>query len=140
VKSEISPAPVPHDGIRTYSLLRCLRHLPNRDCWSRASQRCACLPSLNGLRMSFLFVSTVPMPRDVVSLPSLHPSRKTSLRLTNRLHQLACKGLSPSRIIWYLGYQMPMLGTHKMLHFQKTLLTKPKNPYLMVFTSGMGLS
>jgi hypothetical protein len=33
------------------------------------------------------------------------------VRLTHRLHPLACKGLTPSEIIWYLRYQMPMLGT-----------------------------
>jgi len=44
--------------VRTYSFIRFLRHLPFRDCWSRASQRCACLPSLIGLCMPFLFVST----------------------------------------------------------------------------------
>src|SRR5690606_28336031 len=52
------------------------------------------------------------VPDFVVPLSSLYSSRKTSLRLTNRLHQLACKGLAPSGIIWYLGYQMPILGTH----------------------------
>ena len=94
--------------VRTYSFLRFLRHLPNRDCWLRASQRCACLPSLSGLRMPFLFVSTgFCSPASFTA-----SSRKTSLRLTNRLHQLACKGLPPSGIIWYLRYQMPILGTH----------------------------
>ena len=35
--------------VRTYSFLRFLRHLLDRDCWFRASQRCACLPSLTSL-------------------------------------------------------------------------------------------
>ncbi|MEX2568995.1 MAG: reverse transcriptase N-terminal domain-containing protein [Cyclobacteriaceae bacterium] len=52
------------------------------------------------------------VPDFVVPLSSLHYSPKTSLRLTNRLYQLACKGLAPSGIIWYLRYQMPILGTH----------------------------
>jgi hypothetical protein len=94
--------------VRTYSFLRFLRHLPKRDCWLRALQRCAYLPSLFGLRMPFLFVST-----GFCSLASFTVClTATSLRLANSLHQLACKGLSPSGIIWYLRYQMPMLGTH----------------------------
>jgi len=45
--------------------------------------------------------------------PSLHASRQTSLRLAVlRGVTPAHKGLSPSGIIWYLRYQMPMLGTH----------------------------
>jgi hypothetical protein len=49
----------------------------------------------------YRFCSSVP--EFIVSLPSLHGSLQTSLRLTNRLHQLACKGLTPSGIVWFLS-------------------------------------
>ena len=100
--------------VKHLSFIRSLRHLPIRDCWLRASQRCACLPSRTSLCMPFLFslprtwcgVSTgicakgptgmaLPHAFGIVSLPSDVQSLVPPLRLTNRLHQLACKGLAP---------------------------------------------
>jgi len=42
-------------------------------------------------------------------------SQQTTLRLTNRLRQLARKGFTPSGIIRYLSIPSPMLGAHIML-------------------------
>jgi hypothetical protein len=59
----------------------------------------------------YRFCSSVP--EFAVSLPSLLGSLQTSLRLASRLHQLACTGLTPAGIIWYLSIPLPMLGAHK---------------------------
>src|SRR6187402_3102029 len=53
----------------------------------------------------YRFCSSVP--EFVVSLPSVHASRQTTLRLTNRLHQLACERLALSGISRYLRYLCP---------------------------------
>jgi len=66
---------------------RFLRHLLARVYWLRASQRCACLPTLTSLGMPFLFVSTgwgrlvfaVLLPSDGVAQTSGHPKRPCSL-------------------------------------------------------------
>ena len=67
-----------------------------------------------------------PLPKNFHRKFSLRSvlSRKTSpalaeqaLRLANRLYQLACMGLSPAEINWYLRYQMPMLGAHITLEY-----------------------
>jgi len=59
----------------------------------------------------YRFCSSVP--EFAVSLPSVHASRHATLRLTNRLHQLACKGLTPSGINRYLSIPLPHAGrTH----------------------------
>ena len=60
----------------------------------------------------YRFCSSVP--EFIVSLSSVHASQQTTLRLTNRLHQLACKRLSLSGIFGILRYLAPMLGAHKM--------------------------
>jgi hypothetical protein len=71
-------------------------------------------PHIPSCRTSWLFAlscSALSVPNFVVSLSSLLSLQKTSLRLTNRLYQLACKGLAPSRVI---GTFVPMFipGTH----------------------------
>jgi hypothetical protein len=99
--------------VRASSFLRFLRHLPDQACWLRALQCCACLPSCPGLICRFC--SSVP--DFAVPLPSLRGSLHTSLRLANRLHQLAYEGFAPSGIIWYLRYQLPMPGTHRTVYF-----------------------
>ena len=50
----------------------------------------------------YRFCSSVP--DFVVSLPSVLTSQQTTLRLTNRLHQLACERLSLSGIFGILPY------------------------------------
>ena len=60
----------------------------------------------------YRFCSSVP--EFAVSLPSVHASRQTTLRLTNRLHQLACERLSLSGIFDIFRYLAPMLGAHNM--------------------------
>ncbi len=61
-----------------------------------------------------VYRSCSSVPEFVVSLPSLHASRQTSLRLTNWLHQLANERLSLSGIFGIFRYLAPMLGAHKM--------------------------
>ena len=56
--------------------------------------------------------TVTPIPEFVVSLPSVLASQQITLRLTNRLHQLACKGFTPSGMIRYLSIPSPMLGAH----------------------------
>src|SRR5690606_6277075 len=64
------------------------------------------------LRIWFLFVST----DTAVWLTSLHASRQISLPLAWLWDVTpARKGLAPSGILWYIRYQMPMPGTHKVL-------------------------
>ena len=65
----------------------------------------------------FLFVSTVPIAIGIVVLlpcptssfrqASVHASQQTTLLLTNRHYQLACKRFTPSGIIRYLRYLRP---------------------------------
>ena len=57
------------------------------------------------------------VPDFVVSLSSVLQLLTATLRLTNRLHQLACKGLPPSRIIHYLAIVEPILGAHNVYVF-----------------------
>jgi len=53
--------------------------------------------------------------RDETNWTATYMDKETGdVWLTNRLHQLACNGLPPSGIIWYLRYQMHMLGTHNV--------------------------
>jgi hypothetical protein len=63
--------------------------------------------SLNPPRSASVCRSCSSVPRFAVSLPSVLVSQQTTLRLANRLHQLACKRLSLSGIFWYLRYQRP---------------------------------
>jgi hypothetical protein len=53
----------------------------------------------------YRFCSSVP--EFAVSIPSVYASRQTTFRLANRLHQLACKGLTPSGIIRHLSIPCP---------------------------------
>ena len=50
IETESIPRP---PQVRAYSFLRFLRHLPNMVCWSRALQRCACLPTSFSLLCGF---------------------------------------------------------------------------------------
>ena len=60
----------------------------------------------------YRFCSSVP--EFAVSLPSVLASRQTTLRLANRLHQLACERLSLSGINRYLSIPTLMLGAHNV--------------------------
>ena len=81
--------------VKAYSFILFPMHLQIRVYWLRALQRCACLPSL----VCLICISCSSVQKFVVSLPSVQTSRLTTLRLTNRLHQLAYKGLTPSGIL-----------------------------------------
>jgi hypothetical protein len=53
------------------------------------------------LHVASVYRSCSLVPEFAVSLPSVHASRHTTLRLANWLHQLASERLSLSGIIWY---------------------------------------
>ena len=55
------------------------------------------------------------VPEFAVSLPSVLASQQTTLRLANRLHQLACERLTLSGIFGIFDTFALMLGAHKML-------------------------
>jgi len=77
------------------------------------------------------FVVSLPCPTSSFRQASVHASQQTTpaekpdrhcdlstIQLfsgTNRHHQLACKGFTPSGIIRYLSIPSPMLGAHIVL-------------------------
>ena len=91
-----------HPQVRAYSFVRFLRYLLHEVCWSRTLWRCAHLSTSCSLCIPLLFVSTglCSLASFSACLTTNHSRKKSgqALRLTNRLHQLACERLALSGI------------------------------------------